>query len=408
MRRRHLESLLREALADTPVVLLVGARQTGKTTLARKLCEALGGQYASLDDAVTLAGAAADPAGFVRGRAAPFVIDEVQAAPALLRAIKQAVDADRRPGRFLLTGSANVLALPRVSESLAGRMEVRTLWPLSQGEIHGRTEGFLGALFGDAPLRFARARPDLARLVAAGGYPELVARENPQRRDAWFASYVTAILQRDVRDLARIEGLIEMPRLLALLAARSSALMNMSELSRAAAIPQTTLKRYLALLELTWLLRPLPAWSTNRGKRLVKAPKIHLVDSGLAAHLAGFDAEALARDRSNLGPLLETFVVGELTRQASWASGRTQLFHFRTSAGREVDVVLEGPGGRIAGVEVKASAAVSASDFTGLHALAEAAGRKFARGVLLYDGDAAVPFGERMIAAPVSALWEPV
>ncbi|MBI2297032.1 MAG: ATP-binding protein, partial [Betaproteobacteria bacterium] len=380
MRQRHLESLLREALADTPVVLLVGARQTGKTTLARKLCEALGGQYASLDDAATLAGAAADPAGFVRARAAPFVIDEVQAAPALLRAIKQAVDADRRPGRFLLTGSADVLALPKVSESLAGRMEVRTLWPLSQGEIHGRTEGFLGALFGDGPWRSPRARrTDLARLVAAGGYPELVARENPRRRDAWFASYVTAILQRDVRDLARIEGLIEMPRLLALLAARSSALMNMSELSRASAIPQTTLKRYLALLELTWLLRPLPAWSTNRSKRLVKAPKIHLVDSGLAVHLAGFDTEALARDRSNLGPLLETFVVGELTRQASWTPGRTHLFHFRTSTGREVDVVLEGPGGKVAGVEVKASAVVSASDFAGLHALAEAAGRKFAR-----------------------------
>ena len=406
MLRRLVEDPLRAALADTPVVALVGARQTGKTTLAKKLCEALGGEYVSLDDAATLAGAARDPAAFLRARAEPLVIDEVQAAPELLRAIKRSVDDDRRPGRFLLTGSANVLALPRLSESLAGRMEIRTLWPLSQGEIRGRNETFLQKLFTDTPLRRRAPRADLPATIATGGYPEAVARADPARRAAWFASYVSAILQRDVRDLARIEGLVELPRLLQLLAARSAALMNVAEISRASAMPHTTLKRYLALLEHTFLLRPLPAWSSNRGKRLTKSPKIHLVDCGLAAHLAGFDASTLAHDRPALGPLLESFVVGELVKQASWAEASIALYHFRTAAGREVDIVLEGAGGRVAGVEVKASSAVSASDFAGLEALAETAGKKFARGVLLYDGDSVVPFGERMLAAPVQALWE--
>ncbi len=408
MYRRHIEAALRRALADTPVVLLNGARQTGKTTLAKKLCNALGGEYVSFDDAATLAGAARDPAGFLRGRGEPLVIDEVQGVPELLRAIKKSVDEDRRPGRFLLTGSANVLALPRLSESLAGRMEIRTLWPLSQGEMLGRAEGFIRVLFSDRPLTIARRRhAEAAQLVAAGGYPELVGRTDASRREAWFGSYITAILQRDVRDLAHIEGLIDMPRLLALLAARSAGLMNVAEISRASGIAHTTLKRYLALFELTYLLAPLPAWSTNLGKRLVKSAKTHLVDSGLAAHLAGLDAAALARDRSALGHLLETFVVMELRKQASWAEARVALYHFRTAAGREVDVVLEGPGGRIAGVEVKASATVGAADFAGLEALAEAAGKKFARGVLLYDGDAVVPFGGRMTAAPLSVLWEP-
>ncbi|MGH8676358.1 MAG: ATP-binding protein [Burkholderiales bacterium] len=406
MLRRHIEAALRAALADTPVVALLGARQSGKTTLARKLCDELGGEFVSLDDAATLAGAARDPAAFLRARAEPLVIDEVQGVPDLLRAIKSAVDQDRRPGRFLLTGSANVLTLPRVSESLAGRMEIRTLWPLSQGEIHGRKETFLRTLFAGEPFRVRARRADLPPIVAAGGYPELVARTAAPRRAAWFASYVTAILQRDVRDLARIEGLVELPRLLQLLAARSAALMNIAELSRAAAIAHSTLKRYLALLELTYLLRPLPAWSSNRGKRLLKSPKIHLVDPGLAAHLAGYDAPALARDRAALGPLLETFVVAELAKQASWSESGVALYHFRSAAGREVDIVVEGPGGRVAGVEVKASSAVSASDFAGLEALAATAGKKFVRGVLLHDGEALVPFGERMVAAPVSALWE--
>jgi predicted AAA+ superfamily ATPase len=285
-------------------------------------------------------------------------------------------------------------------------MEVRTLWPLSRGEMTGRKESLLEALFAEKPVMVrAHNHENTARDIIAGGYPEALSRLDAARRDAWFAAYVSAILQRDVRDLARIEGLIDLPRLLALLAARSSGLMNMAEISRSAAIPHTTLKRYLTLLELTFLLQPLAAWSTNLGKRLVKSPKVHLVDSGLAAHLCGVDEERLQRDRMLFGQLLETFVVMELRKQVSWDARRIGLYHFRSTTGREVDAVLEGPGGRVVGIEVKASATIGNADFAGLEALAEVAGHRFLRGILLYDGSKALPFGDRFMAAPVSSLW---
>lgn len=407
MYRRNLESQLRAALADTPVVLLNGARQTGKTTLVKQIAAGRKTVYLTLDDAATLAAATADPEALVQSHDGLLVIDEIQKAPQLLPAIKKAVDVKRKAGRFLLTGSANVLSLPKVSESLAGRMEVLTLWPLSQGELRGRRERFIDVAFTDKPLRIGKHAPlDLGRLIVGGGYPEAVARKVAERRANWFGSYITTILQRDVRDIAHIEGLVDMPRLLSLLAARSSGLMNISEVSRASTLSHTTLRRYLALLELTYLLRLLPAWSTNLSKRLVKSPKVHLVDSGLAAHLALHDRGALSRNDPLFGALLESFVVAELSKQASWSQVRPALYHFRTAAGREVDVVLEGSGGRVVGIEIKASASVSQSDFAGLRALAEEAAGKFVRGVLLYGGDTVLPFGEGLVAAPVSMLWE--
>ncbi len=407
MYQRHLESQLRAALADTPVVLLNGARQTGKTTLVKQVADGRKATYLTLDDAATLTAATADPTGFVQGHDGLLVVDEVQKAPQLLPAIKKTVDVKRKPGRFLLTGSANVLSLPKVSESLAGRMEVLTLWPLSQGELRGHRERFVDAVFGDKSLRIGKhAQFDLGRLIVGGGYPEAVARKDAERRASWFGSYITTILQRDVRDIAHIEGLVEMPRLLSLLAARSSGLMNISEVSRASTLSHTTLRRYLALLELTYLLRLLPAWSTNLSKRLVKSPKVHLVDSGLAAHLALHDRGALSRNDPLFGALLETFVVAELSKQASWSLVRPSLYHFRSAAGREVDVVLEAGGGRVVGVEVKASASVNENDFAGLRTLAAEAGKKFVRGVLLYGGDTVLPFGDGLIAVPISALWE--
>jgi len=408
MYRRNIEEHLSAALADTPVVLLNGARQTGKSTLVQRLAGALGGRYLTLDDAATLAGASRDPQGFIEGIGDKVVIDEVQKVPGLFPAIKLQVDRDRRPGRFLLTGSANIFMLPRLAESLAGRVEVLSLWPLSRGELLNRRERFIDGLFAPKPPALSKGNSsgnDLPEKILTGGFPEAVARTESHRRQDWFASYITTILQRDIRDLAHIEGLTDMPRLLSLLAARSGGLLNMSELSRSSGISHTTLRRYLTLLETTFLLQPLPAWSTNIGKRLVKSPKAYLIDSGMAAHLTGQTDPKSLRTSSLYGHLLETFVVMELRKQAAWNETRVRFHHFRTAAGREVDIVLEDPRGHVVGVEVKASANVQAKDFAGLETLAEAAGRQFRNGVVLYTGDTVVPFGKRFWALPVSALW---
>lgn len=395
-------------MTDTPVVLLNGARQTGKTTLAQEVATASGVHYFTLDDAATLALAAGDPSGFIRNLTGPVVIDEIQKAPDLFPAIKLAVDRDRRPGRFLLTGSANVMTVPRLSESLAGRMEILPLFPFSAGELVGHREGFVKRLF-DGTL--ARAVPvatpdELGVRLVRGGYPEAVQRGAEDRRGAWFASYISTILQRDVRDLARVDGLHALPNLLKLLAARSSGLLNLADLSRDAGLPHTTLTRYLALLETVFLVHRLPAWSPNLGKRLVKSAKLHLVDTGLACHLLATDAERLAADRSLLGRILETFVVGELRKQLSWADPRTALHHFRTAAGSEVDVVLERPDGSVAGVEVKARATVSSDDFAALRGLRDQLGKKFIAGVVLYIGDQLLPSGDKLWLVPLPALWE--
>lgn len=408
MIERHATGRLRAALADRPVVLLHGARQTGKTTLVRALAEdADGARYVTFDDLTMLAAARGDPAGFLAGIAGPVVLDEVQRAPDLLLAIKAAVDRKRAPGRFLLTGSANVLLVPRVAESLAGRMEIVTLWPFSQGEIDGVVEGFVDAAFGTAaPVLGARTeKVTLAVRVLRGGFPEAVTIESAARRRAWFDAYLTTILQRDVRDLAHIEGLTELPRLLALLAARPMALLNYAELSRSAGLAQSTLKRYFALLETVFLVRTLPPWHVNIGKRLVKTPKVLLCDSGLAAHLMGIDAGRIAQDRAVFGGLLESFVAMELTKQIGWSTAAPALYHFRTHEGEEVDLVLERRAGTLVGIEVKSAATVTAADFKGLRALAQAAGRRFHRGIVLYTGTEVVPFAPRLFAVPVEALW---
>jgi predicted AAA+ superfamily ATPase len=409
---RALQPALEAALADTPVVLLHGARQTGKTTLARSI-DPKRRRYITLDDGAALAAAASDPDAFIAGLDGPVVIDEVQRAPGLFRAIKATVDRDRAPGRFLLTGSANVLALPRASESLAGRMQILTLWPMSQGELDGRRERFIDSLFDpDKPAAAALAATTSSAAttvldrILRGGFPEAASRDNPDRRAAWFESYVSTILQRDVRDLANIESLTAMPALLGVLAARSSGLLNSADLSRSLSIPATTLKRYLALLEAVFLFVPLPAWTGNIGLRAAKAPKAMLGDTGLAASLLGADQGRLTADPALLGSLLESFVAMELRKQAGWSRTRVRLHHFRTHSGREVDIVLEATDGRIAGVEVKAGRAVSPDDFAGLRTLAETAGRKFRAGIILYGGSETVQFGPGLLAAPHSALWQ--
>ncbi len=406
MRRRHLQEGLLRALADTPVVLVNGPRQVGKTTLVRALP---GRRYLNLDDATVLAAARADPVGFIGGLQGPVTLDEVQKAPELFPAIKAAVDRARRPGRFLLTGSTDVLLLPRLSDSLAGRMEVLTLWPFSQGELEGVGEGFVDALFAARrvpTLPQARmSRRELIERIVRGGYPEVQRRRALTRRAAWFGSYLTAVIQRDVRDLAQIDGLTVLPRLLGLLAARTSATLNVADLSREAALPQTTLGRYLGLLGATFLLQTVPAWSANRTKRLVKSPRVHLSDTGLACHLLDQAPARLDREPQWLGPLLETFVTLELRKQIAWSRTRPALFHFRTHAGQEVDLLLEDARGRIVGIEIKAGRTLRSEDFRGLRALGEAGGDRFLRGVVLYEGEESVALGPRLLALPIEGLW---
>jgi predicted AAA+ superfamily ATPase len=409
MFRRHCEPLLEAAMGDTPVVLLNGARQTGKTTLvqaiARKLRTAT---YVTLDDAGALAAAAHDPRSFIDRSTGTLIIDEVQKAPSLFSAIKLSVDRDRRPGRFLLTGSANVLALPTISESLAGRMEIITLRALSQGEIAGSRETFIDRLFAAADLSAPSGPCSIGSLAARlhkGGYPEVVQRPAGRRRN-WFASYLSTILQRDVRDLANIAGLTEAPRLLALLAARSSGLLNVSELSREAGIPHTTLQRYLSLFEATFMIQRIPAWSANLSKRLVRAPKLLIGDTGFMAYLLNASEKSVLEDPHLAGKFLKSFVGCELLKQIEWSEQKPGLLHYRSAAGAEVDFLLETGGRQIVGIEAKLASTLKSDYFRGLRTLKDDARSHFVAGVLMYTGEQVIPFGEKLWALPISSLWD--
>lgn len=408
--RRNLTDRLVEALSDTPVVLLHGARQTGKSTLVQSLSrQAYPADYITFDDATTAGSAKRDPAGFLAAHDGPVILDEVQRVPELLLAIKALVDRERTPGRFLLTGSANVLLLPQLSESLAGRMEILTLWPLSQGEIAGCKETFVDAAFSERMPAVTPGettnRTELIDRVLRGGYPEATGRKTVTRRAAWFDAYVTTVVHRELHDLANIEYLTELPRLLQLLASRTSGQLNYTEVAGAVGLPQTTVKRYLSLLEATYLFVPLPAWAPSLGKRLIKRPKILLNDSGLIAHLTGLDRRQVDRDATAFGHVLESFVAMELRKQISWSRTRPTMYHLRTGNNVEVDLVLESPSGELVGIEVKAAARVHDRDVRGLELLRELAGTRFRRGIVLYAGSEAVPLGRDLRAMPVDALW---
>lgn len=405
---RYVLPRLTEALEDTPVVLIHGPRQCGKTTLARAVGDAAGYAYVSFDGDVLRASAQADPVGFVADLPDKAVLDEVQRVPELFTSLKAAVDRDRRPGRFILTGSSNVLLVPRLADSLAGRMEILRLHPLAQAELARIQPGFLGALFGEGfkTEQQPRLGKELVERIAAGGYPAALARPSPRRRAAWYRDYIETLVQRDVRDLARISALDVLPRLLALAAGQTARLLNVADLASPFQLSRPTIRDYVTLLARVFLLEELPPWHSNRLSRVIKTPKLHLGDTGLACTLLGVDAAALWADRALLGQLLETFVFQELRRQASWQEEPVAFHHFRDKDGVEVDIVLESGGQRVAGVEVKAAATVTAADFRGLRKLRESAGKRFAAGVVLYDGEAAVPFGDRLFALPIRSLWE--
>lgn len=409
MLSRNILPAVKAALADTPVVLLHGARQVGKTTLVHAIANGRPRrEYKTLDEGSELSAALADPEGFLRGLTSPMVLDEVQRAPELFRAIKAAVDRNRTAGRFLMTGSANIMLLPRLSESLAGRIEVITLWPFSQGEIEGTVESFIDKIFSASRLQWqapkGKSRPLIERIVR-GGFPEPMIRSDIARRRAWYSSYLETTLRRDVRDLANIDSLLELPRLLSLISHRTSGLLNFADLSRGIAIPQTTLKRYFTLLQASFLVVTLPAWATNRGSRQTKASKIFISDTGLASYLLGADSDTIRADGRIRGMLVENFVAMELIKQIGWSKTRPSAHHFRSASSHKVDFVLEDQAGRIVGIEVKSSKSVAADDFRGLRVLRDIAGKKFLRGIILHDGDATVHFDQTFVSAPISALW---
>lgn len=407
---RNLKPRIHEALLDTPVVLLNGPRQAGKTTLAKQ-CLDEKWTYLTLDDASTLLSAQQDPVGFIR-RLDRAVIDEVQRAPEVLLAIKKSVDEDRRPGRFLLTGSANVMAMPALADSLAGRMETLTLLPLAGCEMQGGLGQWLDTVFsGEIPdakpnLRNVKTDNMLMQAVLRGGYPEAVSRTTARRRNAWARHYVDALITRDVRDIASVEKLDHLPRLLTALAQMSGQLCNFSQLAGQVGLDNKTASKYLAVFEHMFLMRRLQPWSANRLSRILKTPKIHFLDSGLLCSQIGLNETSVAIARARFGHALESYVYAELLKHASWANTQYALYSYRDKDQVEVDFVIEDDAGRVVGVEVKASATVQRQDFAGIKKLAALAGATFLAGIVLYDGDAILPMGDGLWAIPLSTLWQ--
>jgi len=406
---RNLKPVILEATKDTPVILVNGARQTGKSTLIRHLFPPdQRPDYFSFDDLARLSAARSGPQSFVDALPERVVLDEIQRVPELFLPIKLSVDQNRKPGRFLITGSADVLSLPKIADSLAGRIEVHTIWPLSQGEIRGRLENFIDAAFSDKSLPTVKPTTitEVIRYATTGGYPDVIRRDDPHRRASWYDGYITSLMERDVRDLANIDQLIALPNLLQLLASRAGALLNNADISRSLQLNVSTLRRYLGLLELLFLVVPLRPWYRNVGKRLVKSPKIYLNDTGLLCHLLSCNEKALSTNPTLFGGVFENFVLMELIKQLGWSKTRAKIYHYRTVSGQEVDIVLEAADGRIVGIECKSSSSVSADTFKGMHSLKEDAGKKFHRGIVLYIGTSTVSFSKQFQAVPASALWE--
>ncbi len=387
-------------------MLVVGPRQAGKTTLVRHFVTT-DRPYVTLDDEATRERARQDPVGFIRGLDAA-VIDEIQRAPELLLAIKQSVDADTRPGRFLLTGSANVMALPTIGDSLAGRIAVVTLLPLSQTEIVGGPGRLIDQLFAgkglqlDGPPVFGES---LLKVILRGGYPEALRRRQPRRPARWHQDYLALVLDRDVRDIATLEQLEKLPRLLLMLSEQAGQLVNHQAMAAPLGLSIPTVQKYVSVLERLFVVRTLTPWFSNRISRITKSPKVHLLDSGLMATIRETDGDTLAADRSRLGPLMESFVLSEIMKLATWSERRVSLHHFRTREQDEVDIVIEDRQGRIIGIEVKAAATLRSKDFSGLRKLREAAGERFVRGLVLHDHDRITSVDANIHGAPISMLW---
>jgi hypothetical protein len=404
---RYIEPALRAALADTPVVCVLGPRQVGKTTLVQRLEP--NRDYISFDDQNLLNAASNDPLGFVQGLPKKVTLDEVQRVPELLPAIKLSVDQERNPGQFLLTGSANLLLLPRVQESLAGRIEVIHLHPLSELEKHGGEKRLLQELLsGQIKTQIssiAKVVQGVPEAVCRGGYPEPNTRSTAGAR-RWFRQYLNAIIQRDVQDIASIHKEDELIRLVELLALRTANLLNVTNISNELGLDRETTEKYVTILERLFLVRRLPAWHRNRAKRLIKTPKIHIVDSGLTAMLNRLNIGDWVSHSTDFGAVLESFVVQQLICQAGWLEDDLVFSHYRDKEKVEVDLVIE-QGRNVWGVEVKRTATLNKKDGAGLSKLAAQAGSHFRGGILLYSGTSCLPIGvENCFAVPMDRLWQ--
>ena len=410
VRPRWVTKQVAEALADTPVVVVNGARQVGKSTLVREQDYRGSVEIVSFDDVAVRAAARADPRGFLDRGVDTLVIDEAQLEPTIFRAIKADVDRDRRPGRFMLTGSTRLLSAPDMADSLVGRVDVIELAPFSQGELEGTREDFVDSVFSEPRqlIRTGRAtRADIIGRICTGGFPEAVSRPQ-QRRRRWFELYMTTSVQKVVSELADIERLAEIPQLLRLCAARTSTELNVASISNELGIPARTGSAYLARLVSAFLVRTTPAWSTNLSAKVARKPKLTIVDSGLAAHLTGATPETLRRDPNALGPLLETFVCNELHRQITWSQTNPTMWHFRDRGGAEVDIILEAPNGDVIGIEVKATASPTTADLTGLRFLRDRLGDRFRFGFLLCLAPEAFRMGDRLAVLPIDSVWTQV
>lgn len=404
---RFIAPRIEEALSDTPVVLISGPRQSGKTTLAKQLAGKR--TFLTLDNEPTLQAALDDPVGLIRSYDA-MVIDEIQRAPRLLLAIKQSVDTDRRPGRFLLTGSANLMTLPMVADSLAGRIENQILLPLSQSELasvnNPVAHDWIDQLFGGQIPHPTTSPSEMVERVLRGGYPEAIARTTPRRRQHWAQQYLDMLIRRDIRDLARLDKLEHLPNLLKMFAQVSGQLCNFSQLGGQIGLDHKTVGKYLAVFEQMYLLQRVPAWAGTALGQLIKTPKLQFIDSGLLAALLEISDITPVHQRSRFGPLLESFVFGELLKLCTWSEHRYAMSYYRDKSQREVDFVIEDAQGGVVGIEVKSAATVSGSDFSGLRQLASLTSNRFRVGLILYDGDLTLPFGPGLWAVPLNTLWQ--
>lgn len=405
---RYCKIKIKEALADTPVVVISGPRQSGKTTLAKQL-QSKNCAYITLDDLTQYDAAKRDPINFIRGLDGKrIIIDEVQRVPELFLVIKQSVDEKRIPGQFLLTGSSNAFMLPTVADSLAGRVEVVQLLPLTTCEINGVPSTFIDKVFnGEVPVtKEVRVRKQLIKKILTGGFPEPLARSKQERRVVWYQQYIRSIIQKDLNDIGNILHVDVMPKLVKLLAEQVAQLKNYNEIAGKLGITRHTVSHYTSLLEQLYMFDHLPAWHKSESKRLVKTPKIHIVDSGLLCALRRLTEDKLLENFFLYGPLLENYVVNEIKRLATWHKEWIGFYHYRDKDQVEVDLILEDFDGRVVGLEVKASSTVTGKDFHGLRKLQALVGDKFVMGLILYDGDHSTQHADRLYSVPVGCLWE--
>ena len=407
--RRHAHEALLTALSDTRAVVLLGARQVGKSTLSRTVAAEVDRmEVVSLDDRTLRGAANADPKGFLAARRRPILIDEIQRAPDLLFEIKSIVDEDRRPGQFLLTGSANILTAPKVREALTGRAEYITLWPLSQAETAASQSNFVDTLLSGQPPHVEDApvgRDAFVDIVARGGYPEASLRA-PARRRVWYRDYIRSLIERDLRDISDAEKLEQVPRLLRLIAAQAANLFVPNAIGSKMAINKKTVTTYTRLLETVYIVQRVQAWTPGLGSREIQHEKIYVVDSGLMAYLLGANEQRIRAGDEITGKILENFVAMEIARLIDASRSQPRQYHYRQQGGRdEIDIVLENLSGEIAAVEVKAAATVASSDYRALAKLRDARGSDFIAGVVFYTGPTTLALTDRIFAVPISALW---